>query len=134
MPFYKVAKIVGISPRTVELRFRKLIQEKIVLQSTILLDLKKIGFAGKAYVSITSRPGGDRFTIVNELKKIGGIFLITQIIGDYDILALTVVKDFNSVIVIMDQIRKLPNVERVDVSFVQDNCYPVNPWVYNQLR
>ena len=53
MPFYKVAKIVGISPRTVELRFRKLIQEKIVLQSTILLDLKKIGFAGKAYVSIT---------------------------------------------------------------------------------
>ena len=134
MPFYRVAKIVGISPRTVELRFRKLLQEKIVLQSTILLDLSKIGYAGKAYVSITTQPGKDRCTTVNELKKIDGIFLIVQIIGDYDILALTTVKDFDSVIELTDLIKKLPNVEKVDVSFVQDNIYPVDPWVHDQLH
>jgi Lrp/AsnC family transcriptional regulator for asnA, asnC and gidA len=134
MPFYKVAKIVGVSPRTVELRFRKLIHEKIVLQSTILLDLSKIGYAGKAYISITIRPGEDRCTVVNELKKIDGVFLIAQIIGDYDILALITVKDFKSVMGAIDHIRKLPNLERVDVSFIQDNAYPVNQWIHNQLR
>jgi Lrp/AsnC family transcriptional regulator, regulator for asnA, asnC and gidA len=134
MPFYKVAKIVGISPRTVELRFQKLVQEKVVLQSTIQLDLNKIGYAGKAYISITSRPGADRCITVNELKKIDGIFLITHTIGDFDILALTIVKDFAGVIEIMDHIRKLPSVEKADVSFVQDNTYPVDPWVHNQLH
>ena len=134
MPFYKVAKIMGISPRTVELRFRKLIQEKIVLQSTILLDLSKIGYAGKAYISITIRPGEDRCIVVNELKKIDDIFLITQIIGDYDILALTTVKDFAGILEVIDHIRKLPSVEKVDVSFIQDNAYPINPWVHNQLH
>ncbi len=133
MPFYKVAKIVGVSPRTVELRFRKLMQEKIILQSTILLDLRKIGYAGKAYISITTRQEEDQCTVVNELKNIEGIFLITQVIGDFDILALITVKDFTIVMGVMDHIRKLPTVERVDVSFVQDNTYPVDPWIHNQL-
>ena len=134
IPFYKVAKIVGVSPRTVELRFQKLKQEKVVLQSTIQLDLSKIGYAGKAYISITTRPGADRCNTVNELKKIDGIFLITQTIGDFDILALTIVKDFAGVIEIMDHIRKLPSVEKADGSFVQDNTYPVDLWVHNQLH
>jgi DNA-binding Lrp family transcriptional regulator len=133
MPFYKIAKIVGVSPRTVELRFQKLIQEKIILQSTILLDLSKIGYAGKAHISITTRQGEDWCTVANELKNIEGIFLITKLIGDYDILALITVKDFTSIMGVMDHIRKLPNVERVDVSFVQDNTYPVGTWIHNQL-
>ena len=134
MPFYKVAKIIGISPRTVELRYRKLVQEKMILQSTIMLDLSKLGYAGKAYISITTYPGADRCTTINELKKIDGIFLITQIIGDYDILALTTVRDFATVIGVMDQIRKLPSVEKADVSFVHDTTYPVARWVHDQLH
>jgi DNA-binding Lrp family transcriptional regulator len=134
MPFYKIAKIVGVSPRTVELRFRKLMQEKIILQSTIQLDLSKIGYAGKAYISITTCSDEDRCTTINELKKIDGIFLITQIIGDYDILALTTVKDFAGILEVIDHIRKIPSVEKADVSFIQDNTYPVNPWVHNQLH
>ena len=134
MPFYNVAKIVGVSPRTVELRFRKLAQEKIILQSTIRLDLSKIGYAGKAYISITTRPGANRCIIVNALKKIEGIFLIVQIIGDSDILALTTVRDFAGVMEVMDRIRKLSSVEKADVSFVQDNTYPVDSWVHDQLH
>jgi DNA-binding Lrp family transcriptional regulator len=134
MPFYKVAKIVGISPRTVELRFRKLMQEKVVLQSTIQIDLSKIGYAGKAYISITTCSEEDRCTTINELKKIDGIFLIAQIVGDYDILALSTVKDFAGILEVMDHIRKLPSVEKADVSFIQDNAYPVDPWVHNQLH
>jgi len=134
MPFYNVAKIVGVSPRTVELRYRKLVQEKIILQSTILLDLSKIGYVGKAYISITIFPGADRCTTINELKKIEGIFLIAQIIGDFDILAITTVRDFASALGVKDRIRKLPSVEKADVSFVDDNTYPVNPWVHKQLH
>ena len=133
MPFYKVAKIVGISPRTVELRFRKLVRAHIVLQSTILVDLAKIGYAGKAYISITTRPGADQSIITEELKKIEGIFLITQIIGDYDIFALFVFRDLVSVIMVVDCIKKLPGVERADVSFVCDTTYPVSQWVHEQL-
>jgi Lrp/AsnC family transcriptional regulator, regulator for asnA, asnC and gidA len=134
IPFYNIAKIVGISPRTVELRFRKLVQEKIILQSTILIDLSKIGYSGKAYISITTCPGADRNTTINDLKKIGDIFLTTQIIGDYDILALAAVRDFAGIIGVIDRIRKLPNVEKADVSFIQDTTYPVGQWVHDQLH
>jgi DNA-binding Lrp family transcriptional regulator len=134
MPFYKVAKIVGISPRTVELRFQKLMQEKVVLQSTIQIDLSKIGYAGKAYISITTRRRDDHCTTINELKKIDNIFLIAQIIGDYDILVLITVKDLADILEVMAHIKKLSSVEKADVSFIQDIAYPVDPWVHNQLH
>jgi Lrp/AsnC family transcriptional regulator, regulator for asnA, asnC and gidA len=133
MPFYKVAKIIGISPRTVELRFRKLIEEQIIIQSTIRIDLTKIGYEGKAYIYITFPRNTEKLKTIEDLKKIKGIYLITEIMGNYDILALLAVKDFTSVMEVMDRIKKLSSVEKADISFVIDTTYPMSRWINKQI-
>ena len=70
---------------------------------------------------------------IEDLKKINGIYLIAEIIGNYDILALLAVKDFASVMEVMDRIRKLPSVEKVDISFVKDTTYPMSRWINKQI-
>lgn len=134
MPFYKVAKEIGISPRTVELRFRKLVEKRVILRATVRIDLSKIGYVGKAFIYITTSHGADKSVIIDDLKKINGIFLITPITGNYDILALLAVKDFTSVFEVRDHIGKLPCVEKADISFVQDTTYPMSKWINNQIQ
>jgi len=133
MPFYKIAKMVGISPRTVELRYRKLVEQQVILQTTIRIDLGKIGYDGKAFIYLGVSKGIDRSVIIEDLKKIKGIYLIAAINGNYDILALLAVKDFANIIEVKDNIGKLSNVEKVDISFVPDETYPMSRWINNQI-
>jgi Lrp/AsnC family transcriptional regulator for asnA, asnC and gidA len=133
VPFYKIAKIIGISPRTVGLRFRKLVEQRVIIKSTIRLDLGKIGYEGKAFVYLTTYQNADKSQTIEDLKKITGIYLIAGIIGNYDILALMAVKDFADVVEVMDRIRKLPSVEKADVSFIADTTYPMSKWINNQM-
>jgi DNA-binding Lrp family transcriptional regulator len=133
MPFYKVGKIIGISPRTVELRYRKLVQQKIIMKSTIRIDLCKVGYEGKAFIYITTSPGADKYNTIEDLKKISGVYLITEIMGNYDILALLAVKDFTNVMEVMEHIRKLPSIEKADISFVRDTTYPMSRWINKQI-
>ena len=133
MPFYSIAKAVGISPITVELRFRKLVEQRVIIKSTIRIDLSKIGYEGKAFVYVTISQNTDKCTTIEELKQIKGIYLITGITGNYDILALLAVKDITSVMKVMDRIRKLPSVEKADVSFAADTTYPVSKWINKQI-
>ena len=133
MPFYKIAKMVGVSPRTVELRYRKLVEQQVILQTTIRIDLSKIGYEGKAFIYLTIPKGIDKSVIIEYLKKIKGIYLIAGIMGNYDILALLAAKDFANVIEVRDSIGKLSNVEKVDVSFVPDTTYPMSRWINNQI-
>jgi|WetSurMetagenome_2_1015567.scaffolds.fasta_scaffold07918_4 Lrp/AsnC family transcriptional regulator, regulator for asnA, asnC and gidA len=132
-PFYKIAEQLGISPRTVELRFRKLVEKRIIIGSTIRIDIGKIGFVGKSYIHITTSQDANKSLLNEQLKKINGIFLTVEIIGNYDILALLAVKDLASTFKVIEHIRKLPNVEKVDVSFVNDTIYPMSRWVNKQM-
>ena len=112
MPFYKLAKIAGISPRTVELRFRKLVEQQVIIKSTIRIDLRKIGYEGKAFIYITIFHSAEKYIAIEDLKMINGIYLIAEIIGNYDILALLAVKDFVSLMEVMDRIRKLTSLRK----------------------
>jgi Lrp/AsnC family transcriptional regulator, regulator for asnA, asnC and gidA len=133
MPFYNIAKAVGVSPRTVELRFRRLMKQRVIIKSTIRIDLSKIGYEGKAFIYVTISQNTDKYGTIEELKQIRDIYLITGITGNYDILALLAVKDITSVMKVMDRIRKLPSVEKADVSFAADTTYPMSKWINKQI-
>ena len=136
MPFYRLAEELGVAPRTVELRFRKLVENRVIVGSTIRIDIGKIGFVGKSFIHITTSPtsqDADKSLLIKQLKKITGIYLTVELIGNYDILALLAVKDFAITLKVLDHIRKLPNVEKVDISFVPDTIYPMSGWVNKQI-
>ena len=132
LPFLKIAERIGVSPRTVQKKYQKMKDSSIILHSSIIIDLSKIGYQGKAYLYIINTPGQDKELTINALKKIPNMFMITETIGDYDILAIAAVRNLKSIMDKVNTIRKLPSVERVEVTFVADTMFP-GPKEFNEL-
>jgi len=132
MPFLRIAEKVGVSPRTVQKKFQKMKENGIILRSSIIIDLSKIGYQGKAYLTITNAPGQSKEKTIDALKKMPNMFMITDIIGDFDVLVIAAVRAFTSIMDDVNAIRKLPSVERVEVTFVTDTMFP-GPKEFNEL-
>jgi DNA-binding Lrp family transcriptional regulator len=132
-PFYRIAKKIGVSPRTVEKRFQKMKEAGTIIHPTIIVDLSKIGYQGEAYLQIVNAPGFEKTTTIDALKRIPNIFLVTEIIGNFDILAIAAVKDYRSIINMINTVRQLPSVEKVEADFVTDTQFPATTGFNRQL-
>ena len=132
-PFSRIAKEVGVSPKTVQKKVQKMKEEGTILRPTIIIDLAKLGYQGEAYLQITNAPGYDKAATTNALKRIPNIFLITEIIGNYDVMAIAAVKDYPSIISMVNTIRQLPSVEKAEVDFVTDTQFPATTKFNEQL-
>jgi hypothetical protein len=60
------------------------------------------------------------------------MFLTTEIIGEFDVLAIAAVRSFTSIMADVNTIRRLPSVDRVEVTFVTDTMFP-GPKEFNDL-
>lgn len=124
--FLGIAGEIGVSTRTVQKRYKKLQEEGIILLSCATLDLAKLGYQGKAYLLITNAANHDKKETLDALKQMQNVFSIVEIIaGDIDVLALAAVKDFRSIVDLVNGIRKLPSVDNVEVTFTNDTTFPV---------
>lgn len=132
IPFLRIAEKIGVSPRTVQKKYQKMKDNGIILRSSIIINLSKIGFQGKAYLHITNAPGHEKAATINALKKIPNMFMISEIIGEFDVLAIAAFRSFTSIMDEVNAIRKLPTVDRVDVTFVTDTMFP-GPKEFNEL-
>ncbi len=125
MPFSRVGDEIGISPITVQRRYRKMKDEDILLQSSIALDLSKLGYQGKAYVMITTGRGNNKEGQINALMRMKDVFLVTEVTGDYDLLAIAAVRDFRNTVELVNKVKRLPNVCQVEVAFTMETEFPV---------
>jgi DNA-binding Lrp family transcriptional regulator len=124
-PFFRLAEKIGVSARTVQKRYEKLKKEGIVLRATIEVDLSKIGYQGKAYFMITNAPNQDISITINALDKMENVFLLSEIVGDFDLIAIAMIKSVRDVISLVGAIRKLQGVDRVEVALVGETSFPV---------
>ncbi len=124
--FSRIAKKIGVSPQTVQIRYAKMKEEGAILRSAIIVDLLKVGYQGKAELMITNAPNHKKKETMDALKKMRDIFLETEIIGSFDVLAVAAIRDFRSGIKLVNSIRALPSVDHVDVSFTTDTAFPVS--------
>ena len=125
-PFSEIAKKIGVSPQTVQARHARMKEEGAILRSAITVDLSKLGYQGKAVLMITNAPNQKKKDTIDALKKMQDIFMETEIIGDFDVLAVAAVKDFRSAINLVNKIRALPSVAHVDASLTTDTTFPVD--------
>jgi Lrp/AsnC family transcriptional regulator for asnA, asnC and gidA len=132
IPFLRIAERIGVSPRTVQKKFHRMRDSGIIIRSSIIIDLSKIGFQGKAYLYITNKPAYEKAATINALKQIRNMFMIAEIIGEFDVLAIAAVRSFTGIMEEVDTIRKLPSVDRVEVTFVTDTMFP-GPKEFNSL-
>jgi Lrp/AsnC family transcriptional regulator for asnA, asnC and gidA len=124
MPFLQIAKKLGISPITVQKRFEDMKKEGIFFRSTLILDLSKIGFKGKAFLFIKFSKDCNIKKIVEALHQMTNVFLFVEIVGTFDMLAMVVFRDITEIMEIVNDIKATPCVEKVEISLTNESFYP----------
>lgn len=132
MAFREIAKKLGRSPFTIRMRYQKMKKNGIIRCNIVGIDLSKLGYQGKVSMFITLFPNRDKIVTVSEIIKIRNVFSIIEVVGPCDIFAKAAVKDLNDTRNIINQIRKLPDVQRVEIVIDNDTAFPINP-MYGEI-
>jgi Lrp/AsnC family transcriptional regulator for asnA, asnC and gidA len=124
-PFLQIAEQIGVSARTVQQRYEKMKKKGVIIRPTILVDLSKLGYQGKANLLITERPNSELAGTVKALEAMPDVFLVAEIVGEFDVLAIVPFKDFNNVIGLVNEIRMFPGVSEVEVALTSGTSFPI---------
>jgi Lrp/AsnC family transcriptional regulator, regulator for asnA, asnC and gidA len=125
-PFLKIAKKLGVSPETVRTKYARMVKDGTIKRCSISIDLSKVGYQGKVFLLITNAPTHDKSKTMDALKKMRNIFVISEMIGDFEIVAIAPVRDLNGLKTLVDKIKGLPSVNRVEVTLINDTAFPVS--------
>ena len=124
--FRKIAKELGVSPDTVISRYKTLQEKGVIRGSTVVINPKKIGYHGMVAFMIDASPTHilatettptDSSLILEKLIQMRNIILATKTVGDHDLLAIGVARDFEHLITVGNDISKIPGVKDLRVSF-----------------
>ena len=131
--FLSIAKRLDVSPKTVQTRFNRMVKKRIILQCSILVDLSKLGYQGKAYLMISLEEGYNKEKIVAGLREKKNIFLVTEVMGGpYDVLAVAAIKDYQDTIDFILSVKNINGIAHVDVDLTNETSFPVDN-SYNSL-
>ena len=125
IPFLKIAEKIGISPISVQKRYEKMGKKDIIFGTTVMLDLSKIGFKGKAFLFIKTSKDSKLRDVVEAFHQIPNLFLIVEIIGSFDLLAMVVFRDITNIIKVVNEIKAVPHVEKVEIALSNESIYPL---------
>ncbi len=124
--FRKIAKELAVSPDTIINRYKKLQEKGVIRGSTIVINPKEIGYHGMVVFMIDASPTHILATeathtesslILKKLIQMRNIILATKTVGDHDLLAIGVARDFDHLIATGADIAKIPGVKDMQVSF-----------------
>lgn len=124
--FREIARELGVSPDTVINRYEALQQTGVIRGSTVVINPKKIGYEAMAILMIDASPTHIMATentptessrILEKLIEMRNIIIATKTVGDHDLLAIVVARDFEHLNSIGAHIAKIPGVKDLQVSF-----------------
>jgi Lrp/AsnC family transcriptional regulator for asnA, asnC and gidA len=121
--FRKIAKALAVSTDTIIDRYDALQRKGVIRGSTIILNPKEIGYKAMAVFMIDVSPvdgdksGFDSSLILETLIKMRDIIVATKTVGDHDLLAIGVVKDFQHLFAVRNDIVAIPGVKDMEISF-----------------
>lgn len=121
--FRQIAIKLNVSPDTIIDRYNALQAKGVIRGSTIVLNPKMIGYTAMAVFMIDILPMGDERNqvdssdILKDLIRLKDIIVASKTVGDHDLMAIGVVKDFKHLFAIRNEIAAIPGVKDMDVSF-----------------
>ena len=110
----EIARKLKVSPDTISNRFERLKKERIIIDSTVVIDPSKIGYSFITRFSIKVKPAYST-QILDKIIKIPSIIVASKIVGRYDMVAISVVKNFKHLCKLRDTILEMPYVEKVEI-------------------
>jgi DNA-binding Lrp family transcriptional regulator len=121
--FRKIALALDVSPDTIIDRYNALQQKGVIRGSTIIINPKKIGYKAMAVFMIDISPTSenqnqfDSAAILETLIKMPNIIVASRTVGDHDLLALGVVRDFQHLFELRNEIAAIPGIKDMEMSF-----------------
>ena len=116
-PFRDIARKFKVSPDTISNRYRKLQKKGVIQGSTVLINPEKIGYKSVIILMIDVEPEYSSW-ILNELIKMVDIIVATETIGDCDLMAIGVARNFEHLSDLTLRISNIPHIKNVQVSFL----------------
>ncbi len=109
----EIARVLKVSPDTISNRVEKLTKQGIILSSTVIVDPTKIGYSFITRFGVNVKPAFAT-PVLEKIIKIPSVIIASKVIGNYDLVAISVVKNFQHLCTLRDTILEMPYVENVE--------------------
>jgi Lrp/AsnC family transcriptional regulator, regulator for asnA, asnC and gidA len=126
-PFSKIAETLKISHETVRKKYLKLRKNGTILGCSTIINWSKLGYQGTLFIFISQGKVSDKSNTFEELKKIPELFLITKLMGKFDILANAITKNLKDTAKLVNEIQQIPSIEQIDVCFATFTYFSFAP-------
>jgi hypothetical protein len=103
-----------------------MVKNGVVRRSIITIDLSKLSYEGKVFLLITNAPNNGKAKTRSPQKN-KNVITVSEIIETIDILAIALISDLNSVRTLVNEIKKLPSVQRVEIACINNTVFPISP-------
>ena len=117
--FKEIANQCNISTDTIKNRYNKMIENEVIRGSTIVVDPKKMGQGILVIIGIKVVQQFSE-SVLNIIKKMKGLCVVTKSIGQYDIEAIFLLEDIEQIGITKDKIEDYPQVKSADVGIFVD--------------
>lgn len=112
--FREIARALKVSPDTISKRYERLIQQGIIIGSTVVIDPSKIGYSFITRFGVNVKPAYAT-QVLEKLIKIPSVIMASKLVGNHDIIAISVIKNFPHLCQMRDTILEMPYVDRVEL-------------------
>jgi len=117
--FKEIAKQCGVSTDTIKNRFNTMKKKGIIRGTTIVIDPKQLEKKHLVFIGIqVTHPYSGQ--VLNMVKRISGMCVVTRAIGRYDIEAIAILDDIEKIGMTKSTIGDFQQVKNVDVDILVD--------------
>jgi Lrp/AsnC family transcriptional regulator for asnA, asnC and gidA len=113
-PFSHIAKKIGVSHQTVRNRYERMKKEGIIKACSVLVDGHKLGDEGTIFFMLSLAPEVNKEDVMKSLIQMPELYLIVEVIGDYDFFAWARFKNLYQLSHLVGDIRHLGNINRIE--------------------
>jgi len=113
--FREIARKLRVSTDTISNRYRNLRRNGVIQGSTVVINPQKIGYNNIIALMIDAEPEYSS-KILNQLIQMVDIILATKTIGEWDLMAICVVRDYQHIFDLTLKVAVIPHVKDVQVS------------------
>jgi len=125
LPHKAIARQVGMSPNSVNVRIKRLAAEGYVRKYVVLLDHKKVNRSLLAYTQVQVKPHTEEnlSAFLTEAVKLDEVMECSHLTGKFDFLLKIAVKDMDEYNELLrHKLAKLPKVDNMESLFVMSQA------------
>lgn len=112
--FREIARRLKVSPDTISNRYERLKEGGVIITSTVVVDPSKVGYSFIARFGIDVKPAYSS-QVLEKVIQIPSVIVASKLVGNHDLVAISVIKDFDHLCDLRDTILEMPFVDKVEL-------------------